>query len=147
MYHYRECGLNDVWLRNGYSFKQTPYGDALLVTDAKGLHRVIAERLVFHKPSLTGPEFRFLRKELDMSQQSLAFLMGKDVQSVARWEKQGRVPKMAERMLRMIYRDCTDGDQASGGLKELVDRLNEIDLQAFEKMKFEHSPHRWKAAA
>lgn len=147
MYHYKECGLNDVWLENGYSFKKTPYGEALFVIDVKGLHRLIAKRLVFHKPSLSGTEFRFLRKELDMSQSSLAHLIGKDVQSVARWEKQSRVPKMAERMLRMVYRDCTDGDQVGGTLKEIVDRLNKIDQQAYAKMKFERGSHSWKAMA
>jgi len=84
-------------------------------------------------------EFRFLRKELGMSQAALVHIMGKDVQSVARWEKQSQVPKMADRMLRVIYRDCAMESCFDGSLKDLVDRLNDIDQKAYEKMRFRHS--------
>ncbi|MGH6828609.1 MAG: hypothetical protein ACREFW_06840 [Rhizomicrobium sp.] len=80
-----------------------------------------------------------------MSQSALGQLIGKDAQSVARWEKRGRVPKMAERMIRLVYRDCLDGQV--GTLKEIVARLNKIDRQAYEKMKFERGSHGWKAKA
>jgi putative transcriptional regulator len=147
MYKYMECGLNDVWLANGYKFEKTPYGESLYIENVRVLHRAIACRLIQHKPNLSGAEFRFLRKELDMSQAALAQLMGKDVQSIARWEKQARVPKMAGRMLRVIYRDCVMQSCFDGSLKDLVQRLNDIDQKAYQKMRFRHSGHDWKDAA
>jgi DNA-binding transcriptional regulator YiaG len=147
MYHYKECGLNDVWLSNGYRMQKTPYGEALFIEDVRALHRAIAARLIRHKPNLSGAEFRFLRKELDMSQKALAEIFGKDVQSIARWEKQSRAPKMADRMLRMTYRDCVMDECFDGSLKELVLRLNDMDQKAFEKLRFKHSGENWKLAA
>ena len=102
MYHYTESGLNNVWLVNGYTVETTPYGKGVRIEDVEGLNKSIAARLVNDKPHLTGAEFRFLRKELDLSQAALAKIVGKDAQSVARWKK-ARVPKMADRMMRFVY--------------------------------------------
>lgn len=31
MYHYTQCGLDNVWLENGYKVKKTAYGQAVAV--------------------------------------------------------------------------------------------------------------------
>ena len=144
MYHYTECGLNNVWLTNGYRQVKTPYGKGVAVEKADDLHRVIALRIVKHKPHMSGGEFRFLRKELDLSQAALARLFGKDVQSVARWEKSGRVPKMAERFLRAIYRERAEGN---AGIADLVDRLASADQEGYSRMLFEDTRRGWKFRA
>lgn len=144
MYHYMECGLNNVWLVNGFEEHQTPYGKGVAIEDADGLHRVIALGLVSHKPRLSGGEFRFLRKELDLSQAALARILGNDEQSVARWEKSGRVPKMAERFLRALYREHAEGNAR---IREIVDRLNEMDQKVQKKMILEETEQGWQARA
>lgn len=144
MYHYTESGLNNVWLENGFTAHKTPYGKAVSIKDADGLHRMIAVQLVKHKPRLSGGEFRFIRKELDMSQAALAGVFGKDVQSVARWEKSGRVPRMAERFLRAIYLETVDGNE---GIIAWVQRLNDIDQKNHERMLFEKSGEKWRLRA
>lgn len=143
MYHYTESGLNNVWLVNGYKTHRTPYGKGVSIEDVAGLHRAIAQRLINHKPQFSGAEFRFLRKELDMSQLVLAAIVGKDAQSIARWEKKGRVPKMADRMLRFIYQGYTTDNQK---IKAIVERLNELDQQTHERMNFKKAGN-WKTAA
>ena len=144
MYHYTECGLNNVWLVNGFKDHETPYGKGVAIEDADGLHQVIALGLVNHKPWLSGGEFRFLRKELDLSQAALARVLGNDVQSVARWEKSGRVPKMAERFLRALYREHVEGNAR---IREIVDRLNEMDQKVQKKMILEETERGWQARA
>lgn len=144
MYHYTESGLNNIWLVNGYKKHKTPFGKGVAIENIEGLHKGIAMRIVSHKPHMSGAEFRFLRKELDMSQARLAAVMGKDAQSVARWEKKGRVPKMADRMLRFIYQGYNRGDSS---IKALVEQLNELDQQTYEKMKFRRLNNAWKLAA
>ena len=144
MYHYTECGLNNVWLVNGFKDHETPYGKGVAIQDADGLHRVIALGLVNHKPRLSGGEFRFLRKELDLSQAALARVLGNDEQSVARWEKSGRVPKMGERFLRALYREHAEGNAR---IREIVDRLNEMDQRAQKKMILEETEQGWQARA
>ena len=139
-YHYTECGLNNVWLINGFSRVKTPYGPGLIIDDIEGLHRAIANVLVRDKLRWSGGEFRFIRKELNMSQKSLADIFGKDVQTIARWEKSGRVPKMADRFLRTIYRDHSDGSES---IIKLVARLNELDQKNYSKLSFDKERKGW----
>jgi len=41
MYHYKECGLKNVWLVNGFEIKKTPYGKRVSITNLPGLHKLI----------------------------------------------------------------------------------------------------------
>lgn len=145
MYHYTECGLNNVWLANGYDEHETPYGAAVSIADVDGLHRAIALHLIKYKPRLSGGEFRFLRKELDLSQAALARVLGNDAQSVARWEKNGRPPKMAERFLRALYREHAEGNAR---IQDIVQRLNETDRKAYQqKVIYEKAADEWRELA
>ena len=83
MYHYTEGGLTNVWLSNGFREEDTPYGKGVSIEDVEGLHRVIGMKLVKERAQLTGAEFRFLRKELGLSQAKLAHWWGYEAQSVA----------------------------------------------------------------
>lgn len=109
-YRYDECGLDRVFLVNGYEKHDTPYGKAVSITDVAGLHRTIARAIVQSPKAITGAEFRFLRKHLDMSQKRLADLIGEKEQNVYRWEKaRGKdVPGMADRLIRVITERADD---------------------------------------
>jgi DNA-binding transcriptional regulator YiaG len=144
MYHYTESGLNYVWLANGYRLHMTPHGKGVAIDDVEGLNRCIAKHIIHNRPYMSGAEFRFLRKELDMSQATLSAAIGKDVQSVARWEKHGRVPKMADRFLRIIFQSYTNGNEE---VKDLVERLNDLDQQTYERMQLTRTRSNWTALA
>lgn len=145
MYHYTECGLPNVWLVDGFKRHDTPYGEAVEVEDVAGLHRAIGLWLITRKPHLTGSEFRFLRKELDMSQSALAAVFGNDAQSVALWEKRSRgAPKMADRFLRALYRETVDG---KAQILEMVKWLNDMDGHEADRLEFTDSPNGWRSAA
>lgn len=132
MLKYKECGLRNVWLQNGYKVKQTPYGRAVAIQDVEGLHRLLA-KMTAQKPKLSGAEFRFLRKELDLSQAALARMFGCDAQTIALWEK-GKVslPRLADRMLRLIYREHAEGNVK---IREIIDRENDMDRKDHEAKK------------
>ena len=68
MYHYTMCGLDNVWLENGYTEKKTAYGNAVSIDAVEDLHRVIALSLCDKPHRLTGKEFRFLRPTMNTSQ-------------------------------------------------------------------------------
>lgn len=144
MYHYTESGLRNVWLLNGYQEHDTPYGKGVSIEDAEGLHRVMGSRLAKEKPSLTGAEFRFLRKELGLSQARLAQWWGYDPQSVALWEKRGRVPKIADRFIRVIYLEKSAGNPS---ITEIIERLNDTDQGEESRLTFEETPAGWRLAA
>jgi len=106
LHKYRECGLETVYLANGYAEARGESG--VSVDDVEGLHRAIADELVFRKvEDLTGREFRFVREFLELSQRKVGDIAGVQAQTVALWEKRGdaNVPRSADRWLRAIYRE------------------------------------------
>lgn len=108
MYQYKECGLDNIYLSDGFYEQVGSRGKSVSIEDVEGLHRAIGEYLARDKKFLDGREARFLRQEMGLSQSMLAVLLGKDEQSVARWEKkrrsnEDRIPSESERMIRVLY--------------------------------------------
>lgn len=142
MYHYMSCGLQNVWLVNGYIERDTPYGKVVAIADVEGLHQVLALNFLYTKPRLSGGEIRFLRKELNMSQKRLAEILGNDAQTIALWEKKGRAPKAADRFIRMLYLEYIDDNKT---IIELVDMLNNADrIEHERKHVFKETDSGWK---
>lgn len=110
MYHYRESGLPNVYLQSGYKEVQTEYGPSVVIADVEGLHRAISVMLVKERPHLTGPEVRFIRRYLEKTQTELAALLGVEEQSVRRWERLARVPKPADRAVRLLLLNSLRGE-------------------------------------
>lgn len=105
-YQYRQCGLDNVYLVNGFERANTKYGESIRIHDIDGLHRAIGTYLTEQKKPLTGAEVRFLRHELDLSQRGLGDLLDKSGQTVARWEKgEVQIDGTAERLLRLLYKN------------------------------------------
>jgi DNA-binding transcriptional regulator YiaG len=145
MYRYKESGLDNVWLVNGYKVRKTPYGKAVAIDDVEGLHRSIAERLVGKPGHLTREEFRFLRKELGLSQKNLGAILGAEEQAIARWERGvSKVDEIADRFLRALYRETRYG---KAGIRALVDRLNELDGVDRFSIRLRRDTKSWKLAA
>ena len=143
LHHYRECGLNNVFLLNGFTVKATRHGRAVSIDDMDGLHRAIGTHLAREKRALTGAELRFLRVELGLSQKMLGILLGKSAQAVARWEKeQSRIDSTAERVVRMLYTE-------QGGKNEKIrNMLQELaapdDLACENEFRFEDTAEGWR---
>lgn len=67
---------------------------------------------------LTGSEFRYIRSAgMLLSQPALGKLMGIDGQSVARWEKTGKVPKWAGMVLSDSF-NCSYKTSASSMVRK-----------------------------
>lgn len=145
-YHYVESGLPDVWLRNGFTYHDTPHGRGVSIMDVDGLHEAIGTRLATGSHPLSGAEMRFLRHELDLSQAVLANLLGVDAQSVARWEKgQTAVQKTAERMVRMIYLESIDKNST---MTDLLTELSKVDNIVDQgELYLDFTGDEWQAAA
>ena len=151
MYHYKESGLDNVWLVNGFHVRQTSYGEALSIEDVEGLYHAIAGGLIEKVGTLSAKEVRFLRKRLGLSQKNLAMLLGGDEQTVARWERGSTaIPAAADRLLRAYYREAKEG---RARVQELLTRLAELDGQEHERplrlkwAKGGGAVQEWKTAA
>jgi putative transcriptional regulator len=131
MYHYTSCGLSNVWLKDGYEWRETKHGKALAIHDVQGLHKAIAMDIVEHSPAMNGDEFRFLRTELGMSQRALGSLMDRTEQAVAMWEKSKEpVQRTADMFLRALYKSTIAEEQ---NFAEMVARINELDRAITER--------------
>jgi DNA-binding transcriptional regulator YiaG len=129
-HHYLCSGLPNVWLENGYHIKQTDdHGEVVAIEDVRGLHRAIGGLIAKKTSPLTGEEFRFLRKELELSQDNLARIIGKSSQAVALWEKNLRVPLIADRFMRSLYLEATTG---IAGIMKQIETINRMDHRLHE---------------
>jgi DNA-binding transcriptional regulator YiaG len=144
-YHYTQCGLDDIYLLNGVIRRVTPYGEGAAVENADELHEAIALSLCTGKAFLTGKEFRFLRKLMELSQAELARLFGCNVQAVARWEKGlTSIPGAADRLMRVFYAATIKLEMSA---TDLIEQVSELDDTPAERQVFEETDHGWKAAA
>jgi DNA-binding transcriptional regulator YiaG len=133
-------------LANGYAEIETPFGKSVSIDDVEGLHRAIGMEIVNREPTLSGQEFRFLRKELELSQDKLGGLLGRDSQTIALWEKEkSDLPKMADMLLRAIYSEHLNENVQ---IINMIERLNELDRIERDERRFEfaETDDGWRAA-
>lgn len=143
MYHYKESGLQNVWLANGHKKIKTPYGEAVAVDDVLGLHTAIGRTLAM-RPRLTGSELRFLRKEMELSQKEFAQLVGSSEQNVSLWERRGRMPKPADRLTRLLYREHADKNVQ---IRRLIEAVKEAEAPESTKIVLRQVKGAWPKAA
>ncbi|MBV8406628.1 MAG: helix-turn-helix domain-containing protein [Alphaproteobacteria bacterium] len=148
LYHFTECGLDNVWLADGFTLHRTAYGRGVSFDDIEGVHRAIARHLVEVPGGLDGSQLRFLRKELDLSQAGLASLLGYDEQTVSRWERAvSTVPPAADRLLRALWREA----QGEGlHLRNFIGSLAGRSGTARRRIVLQRAPRRkegWQLAA
>lgn len=129
MYHYTECGLDNVYLANGYKEIDTGYGKAYSVEKVQELHNVIGSHIIKAARPLTPQEFRFLRCELGFSQKCLADLLGVTELTISRWEKgTNAIKRPSEVLLRTLFKEKVDNNE--GKISQLLEELASLDRQA-----------------
>jgi DNA-binding transcriptional regulator YiaG len=142
MYHYTDGGLRNVWLANGYEIKQTPYGEGVAIHNLDGLAEAICLALTEKAGVLTGAELRHLRSAgMLLSQPALGKLMGIDGQSIARWEKSGRVPRWADKLLRLLFLAHAQGNEP---IRRAVERIRTVERLVKQHIVVQESGGHWK---
>ena len=139
MLKYDDGGLRNVWLANGYEKHKTAYGKAVSYHDVHGLTAAICRTLAAKPGRLTGAEFRYLRLHLRLSQASLGKLLGVTEQSVALWEKRGRIPLLADKHLRLLWIEKHNGNEP---IVRAMQRLNDVERLVHQKIVAKESPRK-----
>jgi DNA-binding transcriptional regulator YiaG len=126
---YRACGLDEIYLLNGYNLEEHDGEQFLSITKMDELHMAIGRHLVTQRKGLSPKEVRFLRKTMNMTQAELASLLGNNAQSVARWEKgQCEVPGASEKLLRLTFLANLMSDEELHALRDfLINKLGALD--------------------
>jgi len=142
-YHYLECGLPNIYLTNGFEIHKTQYGSTVSIANVKELHMAIACDLANQKSRLTGEEFRFLRKQLNFSQNMIGSLLDREEQTIRNWEHNDiDVPTLADSVIRILFLESVKEDSF---LTEMLKKLRKLDNNAHDqKIIFENYNHEWK---
>ncbi len=146
-YHYTECGLDNIYLLNGFNFVETSRGKAVSINDIDGLHRAIGLCLVMEKKDLTPQEIRFLRDEMLLSQATLGQFLQVGEQTIRRWEAgKNSIPKTSEVLLRILYLDHINNknEKIISLLKEIADLEDKINDKP---ILFKDTAKGWRSAA
>lgn len=141
MYHYTECGLDNVWLVNGYNEIDTAYGKAYSVTAADELLREIAIQVARKPGRLTGKEFRYLRVHMRLSQAAMAKVQGVSEQNVSLWERHGKIPKANDTLLRLYFLAHASGDES---VRSAFDRIMTVERLVHQKIVATSGRKGWK---
>lgn len=125
-FHYKGSGLPNVYLHSGVTIKDDPeHGRLIRIEKLPQLFYAIAFRLVLKREPLTGAEFRFLRKRMEMTQAELAKELSVSDQTVANYEKQKTANLgPADPAIRMFYlAHVADDDDLAQELRFAAEEL------------------------
>lgn len=133
--HYTQCGLDNVYLLNGFGAALESSERYVMVVDEDCLHKAIGRHLVTTRKTLSSKEIRFLRKTLGLSQPELGRLIGQGSQPIGRWETgRSHISGCAERLLRLVFLDSfkQHGDIQPLTLLKKLDELNTLPENMIE---------------
>lgn len=102
-YRYTESGLDNVVLVDLPECVDDAGEVCVTIPRINLLHKAIAAGIVTRNGAMDGPELKFLRTMLGMTQAELAKIVNRDAQSVGRWER-GEVESdpNAEAIVRLV---------------------------------------------
>ena len=71
-------------------------------------------------------------------------MVGASEESVSLWERRGRIPKSADRIVRAVYLEHLDGNVH---ITQMIQRLMELDDKPDDRMVFAEGDTGWRMAA
>lgn len=105
VYHYTECGLDNVYLKNVQVRLCAHCKEkSLRLARLTQLHATIARAVAMQPCPLRGQDVRFLRKQLGYSQKEWATFLRTDVSTLSRWENdQQPIGVQSDSLMRFLY--------------------------------------------
>ena len=142
-YHFLECGLDYVFLINGYKIDNDPdFGEIITIYNPDILHREIARNVLLYKLSLDGQEVRFLRSLLRLTQQQLANKLDVTRETVVRWETgKTKVPSSVDGLLRIIVWEQYLDEKKAVSFFE----AHKHDRTHYEALEMQETKNHWKS--
>jgi putative transcriptional regulator len=136
-YEYKECGLTEIFLHNGFERHVVGDEEFVSVLDTEGLHCAIGVHIVRTRTELEAAHVRFLRKEMGMTQSELGRVMAQSSQQIARWEKtQSGIPGPADRLLRLLFLRHTGSLDDSEDFRTMLEEIEGMDDLTPRRIQF-----------
>ncbi|WP_018148928.1 helix-turn-helix domain-containing protein [Henriciella marina] len=148
-YHYVQCGLDNVFLYDGYELECIDEEEYVRVRNVEELWKGIGISVATEARELQPKEIRFLRNHMELTQDDLAKKLGVEPQTLARWEKsQTKLPGPADLAIRTLFLTSPaaqpEGSEIIGRLfKVIEDRENNIPRD-FSAINFIRCMEGWK---
>lgn len=107
-YRYDECGLDNVILKGLTVLTDDDGEDVITIPNVGLLHHVLMMEIATKESGMQPNELRFVRTEFGLTQAELAALVGRDVQTIGRWERgENPLDKAAEIVIRAKVLETT----------------------------------------
>ncbi len=149
--HYTDCGLDNIYLSNGFEVEDIDGEEYVTVQNIDGLHQAIGLHIVLEKKAPNGQELRFLRTEMGLSQLDLASKLGVSDQSVARWEKgQTDIPGTAVLSFKVLFIfSLLSEDERNAVLEEFIQALDDLARsdETGDSIRLVYTNDKWADAA
>jgi DNA-binding transcriptional regulator YiaG len=146
--HYKACGLDGVYLLNGFTRETVDGEEYVTIQDIDGLWKVIGLHLVTTRKTLSPKDIRFLRQQMELTQAELGAYLRVSDQTVARWEKGQSDPGPADLALRVLYLGSgaaqPEGTEILHRIMKLNEEIIERDDVREKPSLFEHGKKRWR---
>ena len=128
-YHYKECGLDNVYLKNvGTRVCESCGEKSIRLPRIKELHATIGRAVAMQPCPLRGQDIRFLRKQLGFSAREWATFLRTDASTLSRWENdQQDIGIQSDALIRLLYfriRDEQEGELSLDGVAARAASLN-----------------------
>lgn len=105
-YHYTQCGLDNVYLKDGFHITRTSKGNVVSIENPRGLEKAIADSLASLDRRLSARELRFMRTHLGYSQSKLAELLQVSTIAVKKWESgENPLPGTTDTVIKTMFKE------------------------------------------
>lgn len=145
-----ESGLENVWIE-GVTALVCPNGHERLAIPALGqVHRVLAQAIVSKGNRLKGPEVKYLRKHLGLSNQDFARVMGVSVSQASRWASgSDEMGQSAEYLLRVLVHSGIKPESYPldevGYLKAVAELRENAEPEGKSRIALKRRSNEWRA--
>jgi putative transcriptional regulator len=145
-YKYSASGLDNIYLLSGVTIEGSSYGPMVTIENLNGLHHAIGLYIIEKPEPMSGPEFRFLRKQMELTQAELAQMMRTTDQTVANYEK-GKTAELgpADPFMRVTYLlHIVPEDTRAELLKQLTERMGVSDRAQLPEVPRRKIVQKWQ---
>lgn len=128
-YHYTECGLDNVYLKNvDVRVCTSCKAQSVRLPKVLELHATIGKAIAMQPCPLRGQDVRFLRKQLGFSAKEWTMFLRTDASTLSRWEnEQQNIGSQSDVLIRLLYfriRDEQEGNLTSDRVAEAAAAVN-----------------------